>query len=45
VLAGGLSYPLSKAHEVLRFYHGFASGCPDELSTVASLGVSPKGER
>ena len=44
VLAGGLSYPLSKAHEVLRFYHGFASGCPDELSTVASLGVSPEGE-
>ena len=39
VLAGGLSYPLSNAHEVLRFYHGFASGCPDELSTVASLDV------
>jgi FAD/FMN-containing dehydrogenase len=43
VLAGGLSYPLSKAHEVLRFYHEFASRCPDELSTVASLGVTPEG--
>lgn len=44
VLGGGLSYPLSEAREVLRFYHGFASGCPDELSTVASLGVTPDGE-
>ncbi|MBA2782297.1 MAG: FAD-binding oxidoreductase [Rubrobacteraceae bacterium] len=43
VLAGGLSYPLAKAHEVLRFYHEFASGCPDELSTTASLGVTPDG--
>src|SRR5829696_6765614 len=43
VLGGGLSYPLSKAHEVLRFYHEFASGCPDELSTDASLGVAPDG--
>jgi FAD/FMN-containing dehydrogenase len=44
VLAGGLSYPLSEAQEVLRFYHEFASGCPDELSTTASLGVTPEGE-
>jgi hypothetical protein len=44
VLGGGLSYPLSEAREVLRFYHGFASGCPDELSTAASLGVTPDGE-
>jgi FAD/FMN-containing dehydrogenase len=44
VLAGGLSYPLSKAHEILRFYHEFASGCPDELSTDASLGVTPDGD-
>src|ERR687889_1261819 len=28
VLAGGLSYPLAEAHEVLRFYHAFASECP-----------------
>jgi hypothetical protein len=44
VLAGGLSYPLSKAHEVLHFYHGFASGCPDELCTTASVGVTPDGD-
>ena len=44
VLAGGLSYPLAKAHEVPRFYHEFASGCPDELSTTASLGVTPDGD-
>jgi hypothetical protein len=44
VLGGGLSYPLSEAHEVLRFYHEFASGCPDEFSTTASLGVTPEGE-
>jgi FAD/FMN-containing dehydrogenase len=44
VLAGGLSYPLSEAQEVLRFYHEFARGCPDELSTTASLGVTPEGE-
>jgi FAD/FMN-containing dehydrogenase len=43
VLAGGLSYPMAKAGEVLRFYHEFASECPDELSTVASLGISPDG--
>jgi hypothetical protein len=43
VLGGGLSYSLSKAHEVLRFYHEFASGCPDELSTTASMGVAPDG--
>ena len=44
VLGGGLSYPLSEAQEVLRFYHEFAGGCPDELSTTASLGVAPDGE-
>jgi hypothetical protein len=43
VLVGGLVYPMAKAGEVLRFYHEFASECPDELSTVASLGISPDG--
>ena len=43
VLAGGLVYPMAKAGEILRFYHEFASECPDELSTVASLGISPDG--
>jgi hypothetical protein len=43
VLAGGLRYPAAKARDVLRFYHEFASGCPDELSTSASLGRAPDG--
>src|SRR5918992_1617525 len=45
VLGGGLSYPLSEAREVLRYYHEFASAAPDELSTAASLGVTPDGDR
>jgi FAD/FMN-containing dehydrogenase len=43
VLAGGLWHPAAKARDVLRFYHEFASGCPDELSTSASLGRAPDG--
>ena len=43
VLAGGLQHPAPKARDVLRFYHEFASGCPDELSTSASLGRAPDG--
>lgn len=43
VLAGGLVYPLEKAREVLGFFHEFASTCPDELSTMGSLGVAPDG--
>jgi FAD/FMN-containing dehydrogenase len=39
VLAGGVSYAPAKAREALRFYHEFASTCPDELSTVASVGL------
>ena len=44
VLAGGLSYPLSMAPVVLRFYDEFVKAAPDELSTVASLGLNPAGE-
>jgi hypothetical protein len=44
VLAGVLSYPLSMAPKVLRYYDDFAKAAPDELSTVASLGMSPAGE-
>jgi FAD binding domain/Berberine and berberine like len=44
VLGGGLSYPLSEALDVLRFYYEFASAAPDELSTTASLGVTPDGD-
>jgi FAD/FMN-containing dehydrogenase len=44
VLAGGLSFPLRMAPSVLRFYDGFVKAAPDELSTVAALGLSPAGE-
>jgi FAD/FMN-containing dehydrogenase len=44
VLAGGLSYPLEVAPRVLRYYDDFAKAAPDELSTAASLGLSPAGE-
>jgi len=43
VLAGGLTYPPEQAREALRFYHDFAANCPDELSTVASIGVGDDG--
>ena len=41
VLGGGLRYPAAEARDLLRFYHEFASTCPDELSTAASLGRAP----
>ncbi|MGH8774875.1 MAG: FAD-binding oxidoreductase [Jiangellaceae bacterium] len=44
VLAGGLSYPLSMAPRVLRFYDDFVKAAPDELSTAASLAMTPAGE-
>jgi hypothetical protein len=44
VLAGGLSYPLSMAPRVLRFYDDFVKAAPDELATAASLGLTPTGE-
>jgi FAD binding domain/Berberine and berberine like len=44
VLGGGLSYPLSMAPRVLRFYDDFAKAAPDELSTAVSLGVTSAGE-
>jgi FAD/FMN-containing dehydrogenase len=37
VLAGAVAFPSERAREALRFYHEFASACPDELSTAASL--------
>lgn len=43
VLGGGLRYPAAEARDFLRFYHEFASTCPDELSTSASLGHAPDG--
>ncbi|HEY7069542.1 MAG TPA: FAD-binding oxidoreductase [Acidimicrobiales bacterium] len=44
VLAGGLSYPLAEAPEVLRFYDSFVKAAPDELSTAASLAVAEDGQ-
>jgi hypothetical protein len=44
VLAGGLSYPLDMAPRVLRYYDDFVKTAPDELSTAASLGLTPAGE-
>jgi FAD/FMN-containing dehydrogenase len=44
VLAGGLSYPLDLAPSVLRYYDDFVKAAPDELSTAASLGLTPAGE-
>ena len=43
VLGGGLRYSAAQARDFLRFYHEFASTCPDELSTAASLGHAPDG--
>ncbi len=43
VLGGGLRYSAAEARDALRFYHEFASSCPDELSTAASLGLAPDG--
>jgi hypothetical protein len=44
VLAGALSYPLSMAPRVLRFYDDFVKAAPDELSTAMSLARTPTGE-
>src|SRR5215217_50004 len=44
VLAGALSYPLSMAPPVLRFYDDFVKAAPDELSTAVSLAMTRTGE-
>jgi FAD/FMN-containing dehydrogenase len=44
VLAGGLSYPLSLAPRVLRFYDDFVKSAPDELATAVSLARTADGE-
>lgn len=43
VLAGGLSFPPEQSRDALRFYHDFASGAPDELSTTGSVGRDAEG--
>jgi FAD/FMN-containing dehydrogenase len=44
VLAGGVSYPFERARDALRFYHEFASTCPDELTTIGSLWTGDDGQ-
>jgi FAD/FMN-containing dehydrogenase len=44
VLAGGLSYPMAAAPDVLRFYDEFVKAAPDELTTAASFALSSAGE-
>ena len=43
VLGGVVTYPAAQAREALRFYHDFASACPDALTTMASVGAGPDG--
>jgi FAD/FMN-containing dehydrogenase len=43
VLAGKISYPLSRAREVLRFYREFTRAAPDELTVHAALATTLHG--
>ena len=43
VLAGKISYPLSQAREVLRFYREFTRVAPDELTAYAALATTSHG--
>ena len=43
VLGGMVLHPLSKAKEVLRFFHEFSSTAPDEVATQALLVTAPDG--
>ena len=45
VLAGGLTYPLAEAPDVLRFYDDFVTAAPDELSTRHRWPLEPRGSR
>jgi FAD/FMN-containing dehydrogenase len=42
-LAGGLSYPLKMAPQVLRFYDDFVQTAPDQLTTAVALARTPDG--
>jgi len=42
-LAGKISYPLSKAREVLRFYRELTRAAPDELTAYADLTTTAHG--
>ena len=43
VLAGKISYPLSQAREVLRFYREFTRAAPDELTAYVALATTSHG--
>jgi FAD/FMN-containing dehydrogenase len=43
VLAGKISYPLSRAREVMRFYREFTRTAPDELTAYAALATTSHG--
>ena len=44
VLAGGLTYPIEKAREVIKFYEEYISNAPDELMTGVGMMTSPEGQ-
>lgn len=44
VLAGKISYPLSRARDVLRFYREFTWAAPDELTAYAALATTSQGK-
>jgi FAD/FMN-containing dehydrogenase len=41
VVAGLVMYPLAEGHRILRFYREWASGLPDEMTTVVALRAAP----
>jgi len=43
VLAGGLTYPVSEARSMLRFFRDFMATAPDELQTLAYLTSAGNG--
>ena len=45
ILAGSLLYSYEHARDAMRFYAGFSSTAPDELSLDAALVTAPSGER
>lgn len=44
-LGEAVAWPLEQAPAVLRFYDGFARGCPDELNVNAGSAPGPTGGR
>jgi len=43
IMAGAIAWPLSQAHEVLRFYGEFTASAGDELTCIAGVGHAPDG--